>query len=286
MADSETKDSSGAGGVKLPVFDTLLLSLDGTVLNLALNRPDKANAMNAPLWRELQAAFDWADAEPRVRVVVLSGNGRHFCAGLDLSMFSDQAVMASGSGDAGRAGEQVRRNILRLQDNLTAIERCRKPVLAAIHYTCIGGGVDMACCCDMRYCTEDAYFSIKEIDLGMVADVGTLQRLPRLIGDGLVRELAYTGRRFDAHEALSAGFVNRVYADREAMMEGVMAVAREIAGKSPLAVRGSKEMLLYARDHSVADGLNYIATWNAGLTSQQDLMNSVRAGGEGVEYED
>jgi enoyl-CoA hydratase len=286
MAEPDQAAAATGDSTDLPVYETLELTLEEAVLTVCLNRPDKANSMNAPMWRELQAVFEWADVEPAVRAVILAGNGRHFCAGIDLSLFSS-VVDGGGSGrDSGRVGEQVRLNVLRLQDNLTAIERCRKPVLAAIHHTCIGGGVDMTCCCDMRYCTEDAYFSIKEIDLGMVADVGTLQRLPRLIGDGLVRELAYTGRRMEPQEALAAGFVNRVFPDRDSLIAGVTEIAREIARKSPLAIRGSKEMILYSRDHSVADGLNYIATWNAGLMSQSDLMSSIQAPGGDVEYED
>jgi enoyl-CoA hydratase len=272
----------------LPVYETLALALERGVATVCLNRPDKANSMNRVMCDELQACFEWIDAEPSVRVAILAGNGKHFCAGIDLSLFSMFAPGQGGDMEPARQVEANRRTILRMQDNLGAIEKCRKPVLAAIHYTCIGGGVDLSCCCDMRYCTEDAYFSIKEIDIGMVADVGTLQRLPRLIGDGMVRELAYTGRKLHADEARELGFVNRVYADRDALSRGVTEIAREIAGKSPLAVRGSKEMILYGRDHSVADGLNYIATWNAGMLSQQDLMGSLQAqgSGEAIDYED
>ena len=146
--------------------------------------------------------------------------------------------------------------------------------------------MDLATACDMRYCTDDAFFVIQEINIGMTADVGTLQRLPHLIGQGVVRELAYTGRRFEAAEAYELQLVNRVYADREAMMADVHNIARQIASKSPIAVRGTKEMLLYARDHTVADGLNYIATWNAGMLSRQDLMASIGGGSENVEFED
>ena len=204
---------------------------------MCLNRPDKANAMNAPMWEELQRCFEWLDQQPSVRAVILAGNGKHFCAGLDLAVFAD---LHSTSADPARRAEQLRRTILRLQDNLTAIEKCRVPVLAAIHKTCIGGGVDMTCCADMRYATEDAFFSIREIDIGMTADVGTLQRLPRIIPDGVVRELAYTGRNMDAEEAREVGFVNRVFENRETMMREVTAIARAIAAKAPLAVRGTK----------------------------------------------
>jgi enoyl-CoA hydratase len=272
-------------GVEIPAYETLEVTLQGAVAVVALNRPDKANSMSATMWVDLQNCFEWVDMEPAVRVAILAGNGKHFCAGLDLSMFSD---ILPDSSEPGRAREGVRRTILRMQDNLSAIEKCRKPVLAAIHYTCLGGGIDMTTCCDMRYCSADAYFSIKEIDLGMTADVGTLQRLPRIIGDGMVRELAYTGRRMEAEEAKQLGLVNRVFVDREALQQGVMEIAQEIASKAPLAVRGSKEMILYARDHSVADSLNYIATWNAGMMSQADLVAAMeaQAKGESAQYED
>lgn len=258
----------------MPQYETLELSLDTHVATVRLNRPDKANSMNAAMWDELQNCFEWLDAEPAVRAVVLAANGRHFCAGLDLAMFG--APVAE-SEDPARRAEQLRRTILRLQGNLSAIEKCRVPVLAAIHNTCIGGGVDMTCCADMRYATADAFFSIREIDIGMTADVGTLQRMPKIVPDGIVRELAYTGRNMGAEEAREVGFVNRVFDNRDTMMQEVTALAHDIASKSPLAVRGSKEMLLYARDHSVAEGLNYIATWNSGMLSQMDLQAGMQA---------
>jgi enoyl-CoA hydratase len=269
----------------LPVFETLALSLDSRIAHVELNRPDKANAMSAAMWRELETCFRWCSQEPTVRVVVLSGRGKHFCAGIDLQIF---ASLDDAGLEPGRRSERRRDTILGLQDNLTAIERCRKPVLAAIHNTCIGGGVDMVCCADIRYGSADAFFSVKEIDLGMVADVGTLQRLPRLIGDGLLRELAYTGRRMDAREALQAGLLTRVYPDREALLAGVMEIARSIAARSPLAVRGTKEVILFGRDHSVEDGLRYIANWNAGMLSADDLTRSLVSGGkpEGIDYPD
>ena len=257
-----------------PTYETLELTVADHVATVNLNRPDKANSMNAAMWSELQSCFEWLDKEPSVRAVILAGNGKHFCAGLDLAMFSS---LAGTSPDPARRAEYFRTMVLALQDNLTAIEKCRKPVLAAIHNACIGGGVDMTCCADMRYGTEDAHFSIKEIDLGMTADVGTLQRLPKIIADGVVRELAYTGRKMSAQEACKEGFLNRVFADRETMMEEVMAIARNIASKSPLAIRGTKEMLLYSRDHTVKDGLDHIATWNAGMLSSADLQEGMQA---------
>ncbi len=257
-----------------PTFETLDLSIEEHVATVCLNRPDKANAMNAPMWDELQVCFEWLDAEPGVRAVILAGNGKHFCAGLDLSVFGS---LSGTNKDPARRAEAIRRTALRMQGNLSAIEQCRVPVLAAVHNTCIGGGVDMICCADMRYATEDAYFSIREIDIGMTADVGTLQRMPKIVPDGIVRELAYTGRNMDAEEAREVGFVNRVLENRESLMREVKKIARAIASKSPLAIRGTKEMVLYTRDHSVADGLNYVATWNAGMMSQADLQAGIEA---------
>jgi enoyl-CoA hydratase len=171
----------------------------------------------------------------------------------------------------------VRRTVLELQGSFNAIERLRMPVLAAIQGGCIGGGVDMISACDMRYCTEDAFFCIQEINIGMTADVGTLQRLPHLIPHGMVRELAYTGRRLDARRAKEIGLVNELYPSQESMLQGVTQIAREIAARSPLAVHGSKEMLNYARDHSIADSLEYMAVWQTGMYQPTDMLESFAA---------
>ena len=260
-----------------PAFETLQLSVDKHIAHVRINRPDKANAMSRVMWGEILAAFDWIDATSEARVAVLSGNGAHFTSGIDLAMLAGVADEVDDDCE-GRKREKLRRAIIDLQASLTSLERCRKPVLAAIHGACIGGGIDLICCADMRYCSSDAFFAIKEIDMGMTADVGTLQRLPRLIGDGMVRELAYTGRKFLSGEALSLGLVNRVFDTPEVLLQGVMQIATEIAAKSPLAIRGTKEMIVYARDHSVADSLNYVATWNAAMLMSSDLQEAMMAG--------
>lgn len=257
-------------------FTTLHVTLEGHVATIALNRPDKANAMNKPMWSEIRAAMEWLDSTPQARVGILRGNGRLFTAGIDLSMLSSLGPEVKNPCDA-RTRENLRRSILDLQDCLTAIERCRKPVLAAIHGACVGGGIDLITACDMRYCSADAWFSVKEIDVGMTADVGTLQRLPGLIGEGMARELAYTGRRVDGAEAKEIRLVNRVFDTPDALQAGVLELATQIASKSPISVRGCKEMITYARDHSVADGLNYIATWNAAMLMSNDLGEAAMA---------
>lgn len=257
-------------------YQTLSVSLHQQVACVRLNRPEKANALNLTLWQELRQAFQWIDATPEVRVAVLQAQGPVFCGGIDLHMLMQLRQQVSDPCE-GRSREQLRRLILDLQDILSSLERCRKPVLAAIHGACIGAGVDLICCADMRYCASDASFCVKEIDLGMTADVGTLQRLPRLIGDGMARELAYTARTIDAPEALRLGLVNQVFDSAQDLHQAVHELAAQIAAKSPLAVRGTKEALAYARDHSVTDSLNQIATWNAAMLMSEDLQEAIRA---------
>jgi len=257
-------------------FETLKVTLDAHIATIRLNRPDKANAMSATMWQQIRQAFEWVDRTPEARVAVLQAEGKYFTAGIDLQMMMGMNAQIANDCD-GRAREAMRRMILDLQDTLTSLERCRKPVLVAIHGGCIGGGIDLITCADMRYCSADAYFTIKEIDIGMTADVGTLQRLPKLVGDGITRELAYTGRKFEAEEARQMGLVNRVFESREALYAGVQEIAATIAAKSPLSIRGTKEMITYARDHSVADSLNYIATWNAAMLMSQDLTEAMTA---------
>lgn len=261
-----------------PQLETLRVTLSDHIATVTLNRPDKANAMNWAMWQDIRSAMQWVDRTPEARVAIIEGEGRLFTSGIDLSMMMGLQGQIKDDCD-GRMREKLRQLILELQDTLTSIERCRKPVIAAIHGGCIGGGVDLISCTDMRYCSADAYFTIKEIDIGMVADVGTLQRLPKLIGNqGIVREMAYTGRRVEATEAREIGLVNRVFDSREALQAGVREVAAQVAAKSPLSIRGTKEMLNYSRDHSVADGLNHIATWNAAMLMSTDLTAAMMAG--------
>lgn len=264
-----------------PQFQTLAVRMEQHVAWVALNRPEKANAMNSPMWDEIQQCFEWVDDEPCVRAVVLCGEGKNFCAGIDLGMLQEITAEKSAIADPARQAEWFRRRIMKLQDNLTAIERCRKPVMAAIQGNCVGGAVDLVSACDMRYCCEGATFSIKEADIGLVADVGTLQRLPKIMSPGMVRELAYTARNVDASEAERIGLVNRCYSSYEAMIDEVSALAQAIARKSPLVIRGTKEMLNYTRDHSVEDGLRYVATWNGGTLSQHDVITAMSAAGGG-----
>lgn len=252
------------------------VTVENHIAQVAFNRPDKANSLVMPAWEEMQQIFEDLHHNPEARVIVLSGEGKHFCAGIDLELLMNIQQLNSTKCES-RKREALRAFILKLQNTITSIERCRKPVLAAIHKGCIGGGVDIISACDMRYCTEDAYFTIKEVDMGLVADIGTMQRLPKIIGPGIMAELAYTGRKLFGAEAKEIGLVNKVYADKESMLKSVLELAAMIAKKSPVVVRGTKEMLLYTRDHSVDESLNYMATWNAAMLLSTDLMEAFQA---------
>ena len=257
---------------------TLALSIEDHVAQVRLDRPRELNTMTFAFWHDMVTAFATIDDDPRVRAVVLSSTGRHFTAGLDLSVFDSLAAdHDTADADAGRVGERLRHTVLDMQESFSVIDRCRVPVIAAIQGGCIGGGIDLVSACDIRVCTADAFFCIQEVNVGIVADVGTLQRLPYLIPAGLVRELAYTGRRLAAEEARSAGLVNAVFESHDAMVAGALAMAQTIAEKSPLAVTGTKEMLNYARDHTIADGLNHVATWQAGMLRTDDVARQIAA---------
>lgn len=257
----------------------LSLEVSGAVAHLVLNRPDALNTMNADFWQELPRAIKAIGATGDVRVLVISSTGKHFTAGMDLNVFAGLNGPEFQL-EASRRAEMIRRWVLELQACFNLLEELRIPVLVAIQGGCIGGGIDMICAADCRYATENAFFTIKEIDLAMTADLGTLQRLPTLMPQGVVRELAYTGRKFSAEEAKAYGFVNQVYSDQETMMKAVMAIAQTIAAHSPMAIHGTKEMLNYARDNSVADGLRYAATWQSGMFHAHEVLEAMTAGFE------
>jgi enoyl-CoA hydratase len=253
----------------------------GKVAHVKMKRGTELNTMTPAFWAELPQIVSAISDEGSARAIVLSSSGKHFTAGMDLSVFTGGSGVSAGEQadgiEVGRTRANLRLMALRLQESFTCLERARMPVLAAIQGGCIGGGVDMVSACDLRYATADAFFCIQEINIGMTADVGTLQRLPKIIPEGIVRELAYTGRRMSAARAREVGLVNEVFPDHAALLAGVMQIAEEIAQKSPLAIWGSKEMINYTRDHSVADGLNYVATWQTGMFQPADMMESFAA---------
>jgi enoyl-CoA hydratase len=257
-------------------YQTFTVQVEEHIAHLQLNRPDACNAMNKVFWQEFPDALRKLDAEAEARVLVISSVGKHFSAGMDLEIFT-QPDPQMFNGEAGRRAEAMRRLVLQLQECFTLLESIRIPVISAIQGGCIGGALDLVCATDMRYCTDNAYFTVKETELGMTADLGTLQRLPQLIPSGLARELAYTARKMSATEAKNAGLVNQTFPTQEALLDAVMSTAATIAAQSPLAVTGCKQMINYARDHSVSDSLSYMATWQAGMFQPEDMLQTFSA---------
>lgn len=260
-------------------YECFDVSIKEDIAHIVLNRPEKRNNMNGAFWDELPAIIRDIDENARARVIVISSTGPHFCGGLDVSMFASGAVTDESTDVARRRqkGANFLNTVSIMQDSFSALEACRLPVLAAIQGGCIGGGVDLVTACDMRYATRDAFVTIYETKIGMTADVGTFPRIVKLIPEGLVREMAYTGRRVSAEEARDMGLVNRVYDTHEDMLAGVMEIAREIAANAPLAVHGCKRAITYARDHSTQEGLEWIGMWNASMLQNDEIMEAMTA---------
>lgn len=259
----------------LPESTFFELTRHGAVVEVRMNRPEKANGMSPAFWTELPEIMGALDADMTVRSVVLTGAGKNFTGGMDLTVF--QGLMEMLQAEPGRASYAMRQKVLEYQQTFNSLENTRLPVIAAIHGACVGGGIDMISACDIRLASADASFSIEEINIGMAADVGTLQRLPKAMPLGIVTELAMTGRRFTAEQALGWHMINAVHPDAGAVRDAALQMAAEIASKSPLAIAGIKKSVTYARDHSVADGLEQIATWNGGMLRPEDLMAAMQA---------
>jgi len=257
------------------------LDLKDHVAHLVLSRPEAMNTMNPAFWRELDEVLRKLHREGQARALVISSTGKHFSAGMALDTFGD-AILLDDRSPEGRAA--VYDLLTDMQATFTRLEDLRIPVIAAIQGGCIGGAVDMVTACCIRYATQDAFFCIQEINIGMVADVGTLQRLPKLIPLGVVKELAYTGRRMPAAQALGYGLVNQVFGTQEAMVDAALQCAREIASKPPVAIWGTKQVIHYTRDHPVDDALKQMgwvqgAIWsNAHVREAITAMKEKRAG--------
>ena len=257
-------------------LDDFNVDIEHKIARVAFNRPEKSNALNMDAWLEMRSIFEMLSETAEVRVIVLSGEGKHFCAGIDLELLMSIDQLRTIS-DQDQRREKAKEFILTLQQAVTSIEKCSKPVIAAVHNGCIGGGVDIVAACDLRYCTKDAYFCIKEIDLAMVADLGTLQRLPKIISPSIVAEMAYTGKNVFGPEAREIQLVNECFKTEELLHEGVMKIAATIAEKSPISIRGTKNILRHSRDHSVEEGLEYIAEWNSTMLFSDDMTEVFEA---------
>jgi enoyl-CoA hydratase len=258
-------------------LQTLSLEVEGGIARVTLTRGAELNTMNEAFWREIREVFAAIEEDPRVRVVLLASTGRHFTAGLDLKWAATGGALGGGSGDPARQRLKFRTKVKAMQDSFTVIDTCKVPVIAVVQGGCIGGGVDLVTACDMRIGTADAFFTIQEINIGIVADVGTLQRIPYLLPQGLVRELAYTGRRFPAAEAARYGFLSSVHDSHDAALDAGLAMAREIASKSPVAVQGTKAVLNRGRDQTIGEGLDYVAVWNAAYLAGEDMTEAMAA---------
>ena len=248
---------------------------------VSLNRPHKLNAINSQMWREIPLVFDQLSEDASINAIVLTGKGKHFCAGIDVSSketlfetLGDTETVA----DVGRRGEYLLRHIKRLQASVTSVERCRKPVVCMIQGACVGGGLDIAAACDVRFCDASSFFSVKEVELGIVADIGSLQRLPPIVGHGRAAEMALTARTVNGEEAEKMGLVSKCFSDDEELESACVEVAKRMAGLSPLAVQGTKRSLLNSRDsESVEKGLEYVALKNAAQLISEDLKESMNA---------
>ena len=260
-------------------FNCFKLDVENHVGNLVLSRPDELNTMSRDFWVELGEVLDVINRDSDIRVVVMSSTGKHFCAGMDLNAFTNGVdnIPDDKKPDHARIGEAVYRVAKELQEYISTLEKIRVPVIAAIHGGCIGGAVDMVTACDIRLASDDAFFCIQEINIGMAADVGTLQRLPKIIPDSKMREMAYTGRRMYAEEAKEAGLVSGTYGSQEELLEAANKLASEIASKSPVAIYGLKAVMNYSRDHNVNDSLEYNALWSGAMLSQKDMTEQMTA---------
>jgi len=266
----------------MPAYSSFVVSQDGPIARLTLNRPDKRNTMTPAFWRELPEAVMALSDAGQTRVLILDAQGPVFSAGMDISVFTNPNALTT---DTAPNREAFMTAATALQDAFTAFEKARFPVIAAIQGPCVGGAVDMVTACDLRYGTSDAWMRIEETNIGMFADVGTLQRLPRLIPEGVARELAYTGDTLDAERAEKLGVYNGVLETAEALRAHVDAVAQKIVSKAPMTISGTKRSFLYARDHTVADSLEHAMTLQAALWNTGDIMEAITARGEKREGE-
>jgi enoyl-CoA hydratase len=252
--------------------ETMNLEMSGHVATVTITR----SAMNPAFFDELGAIFKTISSDPEVRAVIICSSGKAFSYGLDLpAAFSTYGELFAGGGASTRT--QLLALIRHLQNTLGSIAECPVPVIAAIHGWCIGGALDLISCCDFRYASRDTKISLRETKVAIVADIGSLQRLPPIIGQGAVRELAFTGKDIDAEKALRIGLVNEIFETREEMMAAVKKTAGEIAENSPLVVRGVKDVLNFGQGKSVADGMAYVAAWNSAFLSSEDLAEAMSA---------
>jgi len=256
-------------------FTRLRLDRIEHIVELVFNRPAELNVMDEVCFSEIGKAFEQIDSDEQCRVAIIRAEGKLFTAGLDLKS-SSSILMGEDTGSSKAVKNlALYKRVLGIQKNLASIRKCRKPVIVCVHSKCIGGGVDLACWCDIRLATRDASFSIKETQIAIVADLGTLQRIEKLTSSGFAREMAFTGSSVTAERAMRFGFVNEVYETKESMLEGARAMAKTISSNSPLVVQSVKKVLNYAEEHDTKDALNHVAMWNAAFLESEDLVEAI-----------
>ncbi|CAF4905523.1 unnamed protein product [Pieris macdunnoughi] len=274
---------------EVPQFETLAVSVPKkNVFHVEMNRPKQLNTFSMTMWKELNYCFSSLSDNSECRVIVISGRGKHFTGGIDFKSFLEEGTKLDDIEDVGRRARAFEKFITQCQDGISALENCVKPILSVVHSACVGAGVDLITAADMRYCTEDSWFQVKEVDIGLAADVGTLQRLPKVVGNtSTVRELIYTARKVMSKEALELGLVSRIYPNQEIAIKEVLEIADSIAKKSPIAVQNSKINLVYSQSRPNKDGLYHINLINqASLQSEDPKRGAMAAVTKSVpEYE-
>ncbi|WP_099024577.1 crotonase/enoyl-CoA hydratase family protein [Mycolicibacterium palauense] len=258
-------------------YESVSVEITDHVARVTLLGPGKGNAMGPAFWAELPVVFGELDADPEVRAIVLTGSGKHFSYGLDVAAMGDTLAPLMAEGAMAKPRTDFLKRLKTMQHTITAVADCRTPTIAAVHGWCIGGGVDLISAVDIRYASADAKFSVREVKLAIVADVGSLARLPLILSDGHLRELALTGKDVDAARAAQIGLVNDVYDDAEACLAAAHATAAEIAANPPLVVSGIKDVLDEQRTERVSASLRYVAAWNSAFLPSKDLTEGITA---------
>ena len=264
-------------GQEEQVYESVTVDVEGHVAQVTLVGPGKGNAMGPAFWSEMPDVFATLDADRDVRAIVLTGSGKNFSYGLDLPAMGGSLSGVLADGAMARPRAEFHQTILRMQGAISAVADCRTPTVASVHGWCIGGGVDLISAVDIRYASADAKFSVREVKLAMVADVGSLARLPLILSDGHLRELALTGKDISSQRAAQIGLVNDVYDDADASLAAAHATAREIAANPPLTVNGIKDVLDQQRIARVSESLRYVAVWNAAMLPSKDLTEGITA---------
>ena len=251
------------------------VEIDNSIAHIRFNRPEKRNSMNEDFWTMFPKEVEELDDSGEIRALIVSSTGPHFSAGIDLSMFKDDIVENETDNELGRSRGYFLQQLRFLQNAVSCLEAARFPVVTAVQGGCIGGGIDLITAADIRICTKDAFFLIEEINVGLAADIGTIQRLPKIIPAGIAREWTMLGEKVSADRAKEVGLVSSLHDNHDEMMKNAFEIAEKLASKTPLAMWVTKETLNYSRDHTVKESLENVALWNAATLHKEDVMSTM-----------